>query len=127
MLLFFTGIINLRDCTNIYTKELVCFPHEVKNIVEVMTTNRTYFLSADTMEIMQEWYDAIRSSLSELKETGLENYPDGYLTDEGVSVHSYPLQTSPLSNNKQQQPGNYVKLVGAIYEKPRSASCSVDG
>ena len=54
-------------------------------MVKVITSNRTYFLSADTTEIMQEWYDAIESSLSQLKENGKEKYPDGFRNDENVS------------------------------------------
>ena len=41
---------------------------------------------------------------------------------------NYYSQTSPLSNNEQQQTGGgYVKMVGGIYEKPRSAPCSAEG
>lgn len=55
-------------------------------MVKVITSNRTYFLSADTTEIMQEWYDAIESSLSELNKNGDgKSIPDGFRNDENVS------------------------------------------
>ena len=69
LLLFFVciGYINLRECTDVFTKEIISYPITRSNIVEVITHGRTYLLSASTKELMEEWHDVIKCCLSEIK------------------------------------------------------------